>query len=103
MSCRSTLAFLSYSRSLLFVIVPVMGKTSLMANVLGKMANQGYRTVLSNLHYAEASDFSNIADFLKWFCVSVTHNLRISNRLADYWDEQFSTPKMNSTAYFEEY
>ncbi|MEM7713712.1 MAG: AAA-like domain-containing protein [Cyanobacteria bacterium P01_A01_bin.68] len=95
---------LSQSGSLLRIKAPgLMGKTSLMANVLGKMANQGYRTVLLNLHYAEASDFSNIADFLKWFCVSVTHNLRMSNRLADYWDEQFSTPKMNCTAYFEEY
>jgi len=25
------------------------------------------------------------------------------NRLADYWDEQFSTSKMNCTHYFEQY
>jgi transcriptional regulator with XRE-family HTH domain len=80
-----------------------MGKTSLMANMLGKMKHQGYRTVLLDMLYAEATDFSSIADFLKWFCASVSQSLGMPNRLADYWDEQFSTPKMNCTAYFEEY
>jgi transcriptional regulator with XRE-family HTH domain len=80
-----------------------MGKTSLMANMLGKMKHQGYRTVLLDMLYAGARDFSSIADFLKWFCASVSQSLGMPNRLADYWDEQFSTPKMNCTAYFEEY
>ncbi|AKG19966.1 AAA-like domain-containing protein [Calothrix sp. 336/3] len=80
-----------------------MGKTSLMARILGKMAHQGYRTVLVDMHYAETDNFSNLEKFLKWFCVSVSQSLHMDNRIADYWDDQFSTPKMNCTAYFEEY
>jgi hypothetical protein len=56
-----------------------------------------------NLHYAETEDFTNLDKFLKWFCVSVGQSLRMPNQLADYWDERFSTSKMNCTAYFEEY
>jgi len=81
----------------------LMGKTSLMAKVLPQLARQGYRTVSLNLHYAEETDFINLDKFLKWFCVSVGQSLRMPNQLADYWDEQFSTSKMNCTAYFEEY
>jgi DNA-binding Xre family transcriptional regulator len=81
----------------------LMGKTSLMAKVLPQLARQGYRTVSLNLHYAEETDFINLDKFLKWFCVSVGQSLRMPNQLADYWDERFSTSKMNCTAYFEEY
>jgi hypothetical protein len=56
-----------------------------------------------NLHYAETEDFTNLDKFLKWFCVSVGQSLRMPNQLADYWDERFSTSKINCTAYFEEY
>ena len=80
-----------------------MGKTSLMVRILREMAHQGYRTIRLDTHYAEEDDFSTLKNFLKWFCVSVGQNLHVKNRLADYWDEEFSTPKMNCTAYFEEY
>jgi DNA-binding Xre family transcriptional regulator len=90
--------------SLLRIKAPgLMGKTSLMAKVLPQLARQGYRTVSLNLHYAETEDFTNLDKFLKWFCVSVGQSLRMPNQLADYWDERFSTSKMNCTAYFEEY
>jgi DNA-binding Xre family transcriptional regulator len=81
----------------------LMGKTSLMAYLLKNMSKNGYRTALLNFHYAEAADFTNINSFLKWFCVSASLALGVQNKLADYWDEKFSTPKMNCTAYFEEY
>ncbi len=38
-------------------------------------------------HYADKSDFGNLKKFLQWFCVSVSRDLRLPNRLADYWDE----------------
>ncbi|MEM7553490.1 MAG: AAA-like domain-containing protein [Cyanobacteria bacterium P01_A01_bin.84] len=80
-----------------------MGKTSLMVRILREMAHQGYRTILLDTHYAEKDDFSSLKNFLKWFCVSVAQSLHVKNRLAEYWDDEFSTPKMNCTAYFEEY
>lgn len=80
-----------------------MGKTSLMVTILSQLAREGYRTGTLNLHYAEESDFSSLDKFLKWFCVSVGKVLNIPNRLADYWDEEYSTSKINCTGYFEEY
>jgi transcriptional regulator with XRE-family HTH domain len=95
---------LSQPGALLRIKAPgLMGKTSLMANLLGKMGHQGYRTVLLNLHYAEATDFSNLENFLKWFCVSVGKNLNLPNRLADYWDDEFSSSKVNCRGYFKDY
>jgi transcriptional regulator with XRE-family HTH domain len=95
---------LSQPGALLRVKAPgLMGKTSLMTKILEELVREGYRTVSLNLHFAEITDFTNLDRFLKWFCVSVGQNLGMPNRLADYWDEQFSTSKMNCTAYFEEY
>ncbi|MGF1989610.1 MAG: AAA-like domain-containing protein [Nostoc sp. ZfuVER08] len=81
----------------------LMGKTSLMAKVLQKLAKRGYRTVPLNLHYAELEDFSSLNKFLKWFCISVGQTLQMPNKLADYWDEQFSTSKVDCKIYFEKY
>lgn len=79
------------------------GKTLLMARVLAGLEKQGYRTVSLNLHMADRTDFTNLDKFLRWFCASVGQSLRLPNQLADYWDEQFSTPKVNCTDYFEQY
>jgi hypothetical protein len=57
-----------------------------------------------NLHYAEEkTHFSNLDKFLQWFCASVGDRLGIPNRLADYWDEEYSTSKTNCNTYFEQY
>jgi serine/threonine-protein kinase len=79
------------------------GKTSLMVRLLAQVAKQNYRTVYLNLHLADKTDFANLDQFLKWFCISVGQSLGLPNRTADYWDEQFSTSKMNCTEYFEQY
>lgn len=81
----------------------LMGKTLLMARVLAQLEKQDCRTVSLNLHMADRTDFTNLDKFLRWFCVSVGQSLGLPNQLADYWDEQFSTPKVNCTDYFEQY
>lgn len=81
----------------------LMGKTSLMVRLLTQVAKQNYRTVCLNLHLADKTDFANLDQFLKWFCVSVGQSLGLQNRIADYWDERFSTSKVNCTDYFEQY
>lgn len=81
----------------------LMGKTSLMARLLTQVAKQNYRKVSLNLHMADKTDFANLDQFLKWFCVSVGQSLGLPNRIADYWDERFSTSKVNCTDYFEQY
>jgi hypothetical protein len=74
-----------------------------MAKVLPQLGQKGFRTAYLNLHYAGTADFTDLDKFLKWFCISVGQSLGMPNRIADYWDEQFSTPKMNCKTYFEKY
>ena len=81
----------------------LMGKTSLMIRLLAQVEKQNYRTVYLNLHLADKTDFANLNQFLKWFCASVGQSLSLPNKIADYWDEQFSTSKVNCTDYFEQY
>lgn len=80
-----------------------MGKTSLISRVLVRVASQGYRTAHLNMHLAEKTDFSSLDKFLQWFCVTVARELQLPHQLADYWDNQYSTSKVNCTTYFEEY
>lgn len=79
-----------------------MGKTSLMARVLNYAANHGCQTVSLSFQIAEKSIFSNLEQFLKWFCAYVGLELQLPNRLGDYWDDIFGS-KVNCKAYFERY
>ncbi|NEP02128.1 MAG: molecular chaperone Tir [Symploca sp. SIO2E9] len=81
----------------------LMGKTSLMVRVLGKLAEKGYRKAHLNFHLANRTDLTNVDRFFKWFCISVGQILGMPNRLAEYWDEEFSTSKVDCTEYFEKY
>lgn len=81
----------------------LMGKTLLMAKVLDRVAQDGYQKAYLNLHLANRTDLINVDGFFKWFCISVGQSLGIPNRLAEYWDEEFSTSKVDCTEYFEKY
>ncbi|MEM8723683.1 MAG: AAA-like domain-containing protein [Cyanobacteria bacterium P01_G01_bin.39] len=81
----------------------LMGKTALISKVFSDIAFQGYRTAYLNFHLANKSYFGDLDLFLKWFCISVGQNLGLENRLRDYWDEDFSTSKVDCTDYFEKY
>ena len=81
----------------------LMGKTSLMRRTLARVAQHGYRTVYLNLHLADRQDFTHIDRFLKWFCAIASQSLGLPNQLSDYWDEKFSTSKVDCTDYFEKY
>jgi transcriptional regulator with XRE-family HTH domain len=80
----------------------LMGKTSLVVKILKQFEKKdSCCEVYLNLHFADKTDFSSLNQFLRWFCVSVGHSLGLPNLLADQWDEQFSTPKINCSTYFE--
>ena len=81
----------------------LMGKTSLVLHLLRQAAKQGYRTIHLNFHLANQADFQSLSAFLQWFCASVTQQLQMPNRLAQYWEEEFSTNKVSCTEYFEKY
>ncbi|OUC13684.1 MAG: hypothetical protein B0A82_15365 [Alkalinema sp. CACIAM 70d] len=81
----------------------LMGKTALSYRLLHQLQHQGYQSASLNFHLASVTEFASLSEFLKWFCSAITQLLQRSNRLADYWDETFSTAKMSCTDYFEQY
>lgn len=79
-----------------------MGKTALAIKTLKQFEMQsGYRTAYLNMHLASQDDFSDLNRFLQWFCISVGQGLSSPNLLSEQWDEQFSSPKVNCSRYFE--
>ncbi|HAJ60364.1 MAG TPA: family 3 adenylate cyclase [Cyanobacteria bacterium UBA8543] len=78
------------------------GKTSLMARILQQARAQEFKTVTLNFQLADATVFTDLTRFLKWFCAIVTRSLGLSNQLADYWDDIFGS-NYNCTDYFESY
>ncbi len=79
-----------------------MGKKSLMARILDHAKEQGYLIVSLNLQLADKKVLADLDQFLRWFCASVGRQLRLSNQLADYWDDIYGS-KVNCSSYFEEY
>ena len=78
-----------------------MGKTSLLERILDFSAKQNYQTV--NLCFeTDSKVFSDIHIFLRYFCACVSKQLKMPNKLDDYWDEIYGCND-NATNYFEEY
>lgn len=92
------------SGSLLRIKAPKrMGKTLLIDKILHQAAQQNYRTVRLNLLLAdEAVLKKSLDEFLRWFCVVVCKQLRLSARLDDSWEEVLGS-NYNCTMYFEEH
>lgn len=82
----------------------LMGKTSLMEQVLAKLAKEGYRTVNLSLEMADRkTHFTNLNKFLRWFCLNLSRELKLPNQLDEYWDEEGMGAKVSCTTYLEEY
>lgn len=79
-----------------------MGKTSLMARILHRASQQGYATVPLSFQLADSKIFTDLDQFLRWFCVIVALELQLPDRLGDYWHEIFGS-KVNCKSYFERY
>lgn len=78
-----------------------MGKTSLMSRILHQAGEQGYRTVHLSFQHADSSVFTDLNQFLQWFCSKVARKLRLSRSVDQYWSDTFGS-KDNCTAYFED-
>jgi AAA-like domain len=81
-----------------------MGKTSLMIRILAHAKQQGtssVHTVPLNLQQADQAAFSDLDQFLRWFCTAITRKLQLPNQVATYWSACFGS-KSNCTAYFED-
>ncbi|MEA5536855.1 AAA-like domain-containing protein [Crocosphaera sp. XPORK-15E] len=81
----------------------LMGKTSLITQILDHSQSQNYRTVYLNLSSVERSIVTNLDKFLRWLCLMVGRQLKLENKLGDYWDTEILGSNDNCTVYFEEY
>jgi hypothetical protein len=79
-----------------------MGKTSLMARILQRANTLGYRTVPLSFQLADSKVFTDLDQFLQWFCAVVTLELQLPTRLSDYWNGIFGS-KVSCKSYFERY
>ena len=81
-----------------------MGKTSLLTRILHEGEQQGNAIVDLSLQLASQQCFANTNKFFQWFCASVGMELKIPNKLKDYWDlADIVGSNMTCKAYFEEY
>ncbi|NEQ68627.1 MAG: molecular chaperone Tir [Symploca sp. SIO2D2] len=81
-----------------------LGKTSLIMRVIQQLEQeQDYRGAYLPFGLADKTELKDLDKLLKWFCVSAGQALGLDNELNTYWDEKYSTSKMNCTNYFEAY
>ncbi len=79
-----------------------MGKSSLLNRMQSYAQGQGYQTVYLDFQEADASVFTSLDRFLRWFCANVSRQLNLSPALDDYWDEDIGS-KVSCKLYFEGY
>lgn len=89
--------------SLLCIQAPrQMGKSSLLARLLHHAELRGDRAVSLNLQLADRCILQDLNLFLRWLCANVSRELKLPNRLPDYWDKVVG-PKVSCKDYFEQY
>ena len=79
-----------------------MGKSSLLIRILNQAHQVSYRTVTIDLKTIDNVLFQDLDKFLRWFCVNVTRQLKLPNRIDEYWDDLLGS-KVNCTQYFQDY
>ncbi|GAP94792.1 AAA-like domain-containing protein [Leptolyngbya sp. NIES-2104] len=79
-----------------------MGKTSLLLQVLHQLDQREYRTVYLSLEQIDRAICDDLNRFLRWLCVSVSHQLQLEPKLDEYWDDDIGS-KVSCTLYFRNY
>lgn len=78
------------------------GKTSLLNQLYSFAINHDYKSIYLNFQEADEKIFTDLNQFLRWFCINITTQLALSPNFDDYWDEGIGS-KLNCTLYFEMY
>ena len=81
----------------------MMGKTSLMTRILDRAVREKYQAVYLDLSAADRGILTNLDKFLRWLCLMVSRQLKLENKLNQYWDRDILGSNDNCTVYFEEY
>ncbi|MGB3511604.1 MAG: AAA-like domain-containing protein [Microcoleaceae cyanobacterium] len=79
-----------------------MGKTSLMSRILHYAKHQNFRIACLNFQSADEEYLTNFDLFLQWFCASITNELRLEEKLSEYWQGVLGS-KNKCTNYFQRY
>jgi transcriptional regulator with XRE-family HTH domain len=79
-----------------------MGKTSLIDRILARAVKNGDRAVVLSLLLADGAVLNGLEEFLRWFCVVISHQLELPAQLDEYWEEGLGS-SYNCTLYFEEH
>jgi AAA-like domain/TIR domain len=79
-----------------------MGKSSLMLRMMQFARDRGEQAAVLNFQYAEQDCLSNLDLFLQWFCLTLTDQLGLEERLADYWKGSLGC-KNKCTNYLQRY
>lgn len=81
-----------------------MGKSTLVSQVLSQVEQDNYRVVMLSLEMADrAVHFNDLNRFLRWLCINIGRELKLDNRLNDYWEAEDMGAKVSCTAYLEDY
>lgn len=81
----------------------LMGKTSFLYYLLHEMQQRSYPTVYLDVGSVDRGTLTSLEKLLRWVCAMASRQLKIPNRLEDYWDNKMFGSNDNCTAYFEEY
>ena len=81
----------------------MMGKTSLMTRILDRAVRANYHVVYLDLSAVDRGILTNLDKFLRWLCLMVSRQLKLENKLNEYWDTDILGSNDNCTVYFEEY
>jgi hypothetical protein len=82
----------------------LMGKTSLITQVISQLSPKKYRHVILSFELADRNThFIQLNKFLRWFCNNISRELGVPSQLDEYWDEEGMGAKVSCTTYFEQY
>ena len=79
-----------------------MGKSSLLSRILNHASQQYCQTVYLNFKSIDVEFLENLDLFLQWFCVSISDELDLEEKLDKYWKKVLGVKK-RCTKYFEKY
>lgn len=79
------------------------GASSLVSRLSERAKSNGDRSVLINFLAVESEILKSKKLFMRWFCVELSNQLQIEERLNDYWGDNEKIVNSYSQAYLEQY
>jgi AAA-like domain len=81
----------------------LMGKTSLTSRILNHATTLGYQTALLNFDSCDRQKLKDANELTRWFCSMLGKQLKLENKLDQYWGDNILGSNDNCTDYLEEF